>query len=285
MKLKFTLLLCLIVTSLVNYAQSSKTNILILGSDHLAQIYRKEFPSTDAFMPKAQQSISDFAHSASGYKPDMVCVEVLPEHQKEIDSLYSLFTQNKLDFKSLENGRSEVYQIAFRVAKEMKLRRIYCVNAPGGTSQSILDNGDNIEIYKKEGLELRALVVEKMTQLQKGTLNFKEYLHFVNQPEIAQKIHHLRYITPLRVINGHFKNPDAMIDTAFINPKYIGAELTSVFKNRDYKIYSNIITAQMEAKSKRILLVIGVAHIGSLKSILRDDNEYNLIDARTYLNK
>lgn len=33
-----------------------------------------------------------------------------------------------------------------------------------------------------------------------------------------------------------------MIDMAFINPKYIGAELTSTFKNRDYKIYSGIVS-------------------------------------------
>ncbi|MCX2475281.1 DUF5694 domain-containing protein [Pedobacter sp. MC2016-05] len=285
MKLKFTLLICLIATSLVNYAQTSKTDILILGSDHLGQIYKKEFPTTDVFMPQAQKSVIDFTNSVTAYRPDMVCVEILPKYQGEIDSLYSLYSRNKLDFKSLEDGRSEVYQIAFRIAKEMKLKKIYCVNAPGGTSQSILDNGDNIEIYKKEGLELRAYAVEKLTQLQKGTISFKDYLHFGNQPEIAQKVYHLRYVTPSRVINGRFKNPDSMIDTAYVNPKYIGAELTSVFKNRDYKIYSNIVTGQMEARSKRILLVIGVAHIGSLKNILRDDSEYNIIDIRTYLKK
>jgi hypothetical protein len=74
-----------------------------------------------------------------------------------------------------------------------------------------------------------------------------------------------------------------MIDTAFINPNYIGAELTSTFKNRDYKICSSIVNCQLETQAKRILLVIGVAHIGSLKSILRDDDNFTLIGTKPYI--
>jgi hypothetical protein len=283
MNFKSLLTFVLFLISFAGFSQQGKTDMMIVGSDHFAQTYKKEFPNTDVLMPKAQKEVSEFAHSIAVYAPDLVCVEVLPKHQKEIDSLYALYMEDKIDFKTLEDGRSEVYQIAFRVAKEMKLKKIYCVNAPGGTSQSILDNGNNIEIYKKEGLELRAFAVAKLAQLQKGTIGFNEYLHFMNQPETAQRIYHLRYITPLRVINGKFKNPDAMIDTAFINPSYIGAELTSTFKNRDYKIYSSIVNRQLETQAKRILLVIGVAHIGSLKSILRDDDNLTLIETKPYI--
>jgi hypothetical protein len=95
----------------------------------------------------------------------------------------------------------------------------------------------------------------------------------------------LRYITPARVINGTFKNPDATVDTAFINPKYIGAELISIFKNRDYKIYSNIVTTQLQTRSKRALLLIGAAHLGSLNSIFRDDTDYNVVDPIPYLQR
>jgi hypothetical protein len=76
-----------------------------------------------------------------------------------------------------------------------------------------------------------------------------------------------------------------MIDTAFVNPKYIGAELISIFKNRDYKIYSNIVTTKMQIRPNRILLIFGVAHVGSLKSIFRDDIEYKIVDANKYLGK
>ncbi len=285
MKLRLTLPIVLLGLSITAYAQRKNTDILILGSDHLAQLYRSDNPHTDVLLPKRQTEIKEFSALAVRYKPDMVMVEVLPENQREIDSLYSLFLQNKLNLGDLANGRSEVYQLAFRISKQLNLSKVYCVNAPGGTSQSILDNGENIELYKKEGLTLRAIVNEKNKAFQKDSLSLKDYFIFLNQPQTINKIYHLRYITPARVINGTFKNPDAMIDTAFINSKYIGAELTSIFKNRDYKIYSNIVTAQREKNPKRILLIIGVAHIGSLKSIIRDDEEFNLIDANKYLKK
>ena len=264
-------------------ALSQKTDILILGSDHLAQIYNRNNPNTDVLLPQRQKEIKAFITPVIRYNPDMILVEVLPEKQQEIDSLYTLYVTNKVRLEDIEDGRSEVYQLAFRMAKQLGLPKIYCANAPGGTSQSILDNGENIALYKDEGLALRAMVMEKMKVFQENKLSLKDYLSFINQPDTYNKIYRLRYITPARVINGTFKNPDAMVDTAFINPKYIGAELTSIYKNRDYKIYSNIVTTQMKTKSKRALLIIGAAHIGSLRSIFRDDTDYNLVDTEKFL--
>ncbi|MBE7170326.1 MAG: hypothetical protein INR73_07035 [Williamsia sp.] len=264
-------------------AQSQKTDIMILGSDHFTQIYNSNNPNTDVLLPQRQKEIREFISSAIRYRPDMIMVEVLPENQQKIDSLYTLYVADKIKLENLEDGRSEVYQLAFRMAKQLGLSKIHCVNAPGGTSQSILDNGENIALYKEEGLAVRAIVAEKMKALQENNLSLKDYLLFLNKPGTYNKVYRLRYITPARVTNGTFKNPDAMVDTAFIDPKYIGAELTSIYKNRDYKIYSNIVTTQLKTKSKKLLLIIGAAHIGSLKSIFRDDADYQLIDPKNFL--
>jgi hypothetical protein len=265
--------------------QAQKTDIMLLGSDHLAQLYRSGNPNTDALLPRQQSELAAFAKLILPYQPNMIMVEVLPEKQPQIDSLYTLYVQNKLQLEWLDDGRSEVYQLAFRLAKQLGLSKIHCVNAPGGTSQSILDNGENINLYKEEGVALRAMVVDKVNALQENKLSLKDYLIFINQPATYSKIYRLRYITPARVINGTFKNPDAMVDTAFINPKYIGAELISIFKNRDYKIYSNIVTTQLQSRAKRALLLIGAAHLGSLNSIFRDDTDYNVVDPIPYLQR
>lgn len=262
-----------------------RTDILIVGSDHFAQVYNPKFPGTDALTSRNRSELNQLIRLISAYKPDMVMLEMLPEAQSRIDSLYNQYLQRTLDTSSLEDWRSEVFQLAFPLAKLNAVKQLVCVNAPGGTSQSILDNGENIDLYKQEGTELRALVTEKKKLLENGQWSLKDYTMFVNRPEVIRKVYHLRYITPARVQNGTFRNPDAMVDTAFINPRYIGAELTSVFKNRDYKIYSNIVSTRLSARPMRMLLLIGVAHIGSLKSILRDDEEFNLVDANKYLNK
>ena len=278
----FTMLFTLVCTY---SAQSQKTDIMIMGSDHFAQIYNRDNPHTDVLLPQRQKEIKGFLVSVIRYHPDLIMVEVLPENQQKIDSIYTLYVANKLKLEDLADGRSEVYQLAFRMAKQLGLPKIYCVNAPGGTSQSILDNGDNINLYKEEGLAVRAMVMEEMKAFQENRLSLKDYLYFLNLPATYNRVYRLRYMTPSRVTNGTFKNPDTMVDTAFVNPQYIGAELTSVYKNRDYKIYSNIVTSQMKTKAKRTLLIIGAAHIGSLKSIFRDDDEYNLVDTKTFLQR
>ncbi|KAA3440342.1 DUF5694 domain-containing protein [Rufibacter hautae] len=285
--MRITLLFAFLTFGLVfqTSAQVNRTKIAVMGSDHLAQIYRKDNPHTDVLSPSGQKAIKELTALAAKYAPDMILVEVLPERQREIDSLYALYLQDKLNFETLENGRSEVYQIAFRLGKQLNLKRIVCANAPGGTSQGILANGENIELYNNEIAALRQIVSKLSTGLQKGTLSLRQYQASLNQPELYNLVYRVRYIVPARVVNGTFKNPDAMVDTAFVNPKYIGAELTSVFKNRDYKIYSNLATAQLKEKPKRMLLIIGAAHIGSLHSILQDDSAFELVPANTFLGK
>jgi hypothetical protein len=264
-------------------AQPTPTPILVLGSDHLSQLYKKDNPNTDVLTPGRQKELEEFTLRLTAYRPDLVAVEVLPEKQKEVDSLYALYRQDKLKLNDLEGGRSEVYQLAFRLGKRLNLNRIHCVDAPGGTSQSMLHNGRHIELYQQETVELRKVVGRTYAALQDGSLSLKDFLIFLNRPETYNMIYRLRYMTPARVTEGTFKNPDSSVDTASIDPKYIGAELISLFKKRDYKIYSNLVNAQMAQQPKRMLLIIGAAHVGSLKSIFRDDPAYTVVDAGKYL--
>ena len=273
----------LMATCLSALGQSKKVQLLLLSSDHLTQLYSEEYPNTDVFTSQNQKQLTDFVSLIAPFRPDMIGVEDTPDDQPETDSLYALYRQDRLHLPALPNGRSEIYQIAFRMGKTAGLDEITCVNYRGGTSQSILDNGENIELYQQEGQELRQLVMEKYAALRRGTLSLKDYLIFLNQPAAYQKVHHLRYITPAKVRNGTFTHPDEMVDTAFIDAAYIGAELISVFKNRDYKIYSNIVINQMAKEAKRILIVIGAAHVESLRTIFSGDPDYEIVDPNDYL--
>lgn len=277
--------LFLILLTLNAYPQEKKAQILIIGSDHLAQVYKQENPATDVLSPENQKSVQEFNQMVSKFRPDAIMIEELPEDQIKIDSLYEKYMSGQLDLRKIENGRSEVFNMAFDIGKRSGVKKIVCVNSPGGTSQSILDNGDNIELYRNYGLNLRKIVKEKYQSLGKGELSFKDYLTFLNQPEAYNLIYRLRYIIPARVTNGFFINPGETIDTSRIDRQHIGAELISIFKNRDYKIYSNIIHHQLKTNVQKIILIIGVAHLGSLKNIFNEDTYYQLIDTNDYLIK
>ncbi|MET4106577.1 DUF5694 domain-containing protein [Hymenobacter sp. UYP22] len=271
--------------SYASLAQKPTTEVMVVGCDHLNQIYKADKPTTDVLTPQGQQNISRFTAAIANYQPDMLVVEALPEEQPRLDSLYALYRQGKLDLATLPGGRSEIYQVAFRLGKQLQLPKIYCANAPGGTSQGILRTGQNIEVYQQAGAELSKVAGAKRAALEDGSLPLYRYLAAINQPELYNLVYRLRYVTPARVMNSRFTNPDAAVDTAFVNPRYIGAELISVFKNRDYKIYSNIVTQALQSRPQRVLALFGAAHIGSLQSIFASDPEFRVMESRKYLKK
>ncbi|QIX60777.1 hypothetical protein HER32_06135 [Hymenobacter sp. BT18] len=285
MKRRLLFLLLAFGSATASLAQSAPTDVMIVGSDHLNQIYSKDYPTTDVLTAQGQQHIGRFTAALARYKPDMLVVESLPEEQGEIDSLYALYRQDKLNLATLPGGRSEIFQVAFRLGKQLGLSRIYCANAPGGTSQGILRTGQNIELYQQAQQELSKASGGLRTKLQQGAISLYDYEVAINQPELYNLVYRLRYVTPARVVNGRFTKPDAQVDTAFINPKYIGAELISVFKNRDYKIYSNIVVQALQTKPRRVLALFGAAHIGSMQSIFASDPAFRVVESKKYLGR
>jgi hypothetical protein len=73
--------------------------------------------------PKRQKEIMEFAARIKSYNPDVIMVEELPEIQKRVDSLYTLYHQNKLDITEWKDGEVKFYQIAFRIGKQLKLNK------------------------------------------------------------------------------------------------------------------------------------------------------------------
>ena len=58
--IKYSLTLLFIGIISLTYGQQSKTKILILGSDHLSQVYHNDYPSTDVFSDTNQKSLKSF---------------------------------------------------------------------------------------------------------------------------------------------------------------------------------------------------------------------------------
>jgi hypothetical protein len=260
------------------------TNILLLGSNHLAGLYKADNPESDMLTPRRQAELMAVLDGLQRFRPDGILVEVLPEEQPRIDSLYQLYRQGQLDLNAVPGGRSEVYQLGFVLGKRLGLPRIHCVNAPGGTSQSILNQGKNIELYEQATARWREQIAPIEKDLLAGKSTMPQYMRTLNNPALVQQLHTLVYNVPARVTNGTLK-PDPMVDAAFVNPQYVGAEFISVFYNRDLKVYSNIVTTQLATRQARQLVIIGVRHVGSLKGIFREDPAYRLVEAAPYLSR
>ena len=262
----------------------SKTEILLLGSTHFNQDSYNNNPKADLFSPARQAEVAALIKSLKAYNPDLILVERTPEEQGTLDSLYALYRTGKLALQDLPNGRSEQYQFGFALAKAVNLQRIFGADYYESVSNRMLTEGTNIEAFQK-GLDVFAQVGrEADTRFREGRLSIRDFLLFINTPLVLDLAYRVMYLNPARVKNGKFTNaPAQYVDSACITPAYIGAEYISLFYERELKIYSNIVTRQLEQKSKRILVIMGHRHAAVLTKIFEEDPAYKIIPLKAVL--
>jgi len=148
MKLFFTILLAIFSAAVV--AQSSKTEVLTLGTFHfnfpnldVTQISKND--QIDVLNLKFQKEIEDIVNKISGFKPTIIVIERQPSEQHITDSIFSAYLHNNYQLK-----RNEEEQIGFRLAKQLGLKKLYCVDEWGNFNNKI----DSI-IYGKDSIEAK----------------------------------------------------------------------------------------------------------------------------------
>jgi hypothetical protein len=285
-------LLCLLslvfLTPAVSQAQSDKkdqTEIMVVGFVHLAQIYNKE-PQSDVLNPKKQAEIAKLREDLSKFRPDAIMIEAEPSEQGRMDSLYALYRAGNLDFSTLPEGtgRSERYQVGFAMAKQLNLPSPSCVDYYAATSQSLLSTGDNID-YFNQGLKEMQMTARPLQRMaQHDSLSVYDYIALANHPDLVSMIHRVMFNNPAMVTNGSFSATGTnTVDLGKVDTAYIGAHYISLFYNRNLKIYSNILRAQQQTKAKRVMVIMGPAHVAVLQELLAKNPNYHVVPASKYL--
>ena len=78
-----------------------------------------------------QLELKKIGSSINNYNPTKIFVEWPYKKQKELDSLYQLYINDeyfKNENLSNFNQKNEIFQLAFRVAKENKLEKVYAID-------------------------------------------------------------------------------------------------------------------------------------------------------------
>ncbi|NVO85186.1 hypothetical protein HW556_09875 [Hymenobacter sp. P5252] len=218
------------------------------------------------------------------FRPDVILVEAEPKEQPQIDSLYALYQQGTLRLEDLPTGRSERYQIGFALARQLGLPSPKGVDYYAATSQSLLSSGTNIDAFTQELRRVQSVARPLRALVQKDSLSLNDYLALVNQPAVIDLLHRMQFNTPALVMNGSFAAGGTnTVDLGKVDTEYIGAHFITLFYNRNLKIYSNILRAQQQTQSKRVLALFGVAHVGVLEELLAVNPAYDVVHAAQYL--
>lgn len=271
---------------LVGVAQGTlpaKIQVMVVGSDHLNQMYNKQ-ASSDVFSPKKQAELAQVRTQLARFRPEVILIEAEPKEQTQIDSLYALYQKGLLQLETLPTGRSERYQLGFALAKQLQLPSPKAVDYYAATSQSLLSTGTNIGAYTQDLKLLQATARPLRTLVQHDSLSLYDYLALANQPAMIALLHRMQFNTPALVMNGTFAAGGTnTVDLGKVDTEYIGAHFITLFYNRNLKIYSNMLRAQQLSQAKRVLVLFGLAHVGVQEELFAANPAYQVVHAATYL--
>lgn len=271
MKAIFTLLSVLF--TMITFGQSTKKEVLTLGTFHFAfhnrdvkKIDRKD--QIDVLDEKYQHEINTIVKRISKFKPTIIAIEVDPSLQAKVDSLYNCYLNG-----SYQLNREEYQQIGFRLAKKLKLKKLYCVNDWGLNYKDIDSLLSNDSVARKDFTNF--FYKNPDTAL----IHFSKDI-FKTKGIIAQ-LKDLNNRKNLEKDLGNYTVGTFKYQTSY--NEFFGVDFTTGWWfNRNLRIFRNIQKIETN-NSDRILVIYGAGHMNLLNILFNVSPEYRLNDVNKYL--
>lgn len=263
-----------VLNLLCTAAQNKETAVLTLGTFHF------NFPNLDVKKTEQkdqidvleqvyQKEIETIVSRIAKFKPTIIVIERRPEEQQRVDSVYTLYLKGKYQL-----GRYEEEQIGFRLAKQLGLKKLYCVDEWGNFNErlaSIVFGKDSVEAQKFENyFEQDPDSLKKVTR--KPIFKTQGILSALRQDNDEKNIKNSlgNYLT------GLFKYESTEND-------FTGVDFeTGRWFSRNLKIFRNI--QRIDAgPNDRILVLYGADHLNLLNYFFECSPEYRLMKTNNYL--
>ena len=254
---RLIVLLTVVATSICASAQSTRPEILILGTYHMANpghdIYNMQ--ADDVLAPKRQQEMAQVIEVLKSFHPTKIAIEADPGSPREKN--YAEYLAGRYTLSA-----NEVDQLGYRLAKELGHKSVYPVDESGdfpyehvanyakanGRSQQFEAIGDKIgEMVKQQDAFLHSHTV----------LETLEYMN--SDANVATAV-------------GFY-----YADVPFSDPgDYAGPDLIAKWFQRNIRIYSNIVRL-IDSPNDHILVIYGAGHLGWLQQDVANDPSVRLV--------
>ena len=282
MKSRILLIFLLITTSLFaqkaqideHFKNIKSSDLLILGSFHFANpkldSYKPKY-TVDIFSEKRQKELRELLNVIKKYAPTKIAVEWKATNQEKLDSLYNAYLKGEFKLKS-----NEIYQVAFRLGKELGHKKLYGVDAPSRNFKSSLTQKEykakknyyvqkaGIKMLKREMNINKTYfgLYEKGDKL-KTEMSLMEYFNVMNNPDVVSH-NHGHYLI------GEFKMGEAK------KGDYFGADNAIWWYSRNLRIFQNILNINKAGEDK-VFVLMGAGHLSILNFLAKSSVDYNLI--------
>lgn len=249
---------------------NAKTKIMTLGIYHFAyhnldRVKTAEKDMISVLDEPYQSQIASIAKSIEEFKPTIIAIELGPAKQRSVDSLYALYKLGKLPPE-----KGEIYQLAYRIGKNLNLPKIYCVNDWGrhyDNIQLLLKDNDRLDRFgnyidsldKAEGKDLYSKKLENIVQ---------ELIELNNPLKIKEDLN--SYLTKgftYEETQGDFTGVDFEAGRWF---------------SRNLRIFRNIQRIP-KTPEDRILVIFGAGHMNLLNPLIDSSKEFELVSPVEFL--
>jgi hypothetical protein len=274
MKKKLLIVLIILFTSAAMAQTKKQIEVLTLGTFHfnfpnLDLIKTHDNDKIDVLKPEYQYEIENIVKRIAKFKPTIIVIEREPNEQQKFDSLYNQYLLGKYIL-----SRNEEEQIGFRIAKMMKLKKIYCVDSWGRDYEAI------------------STVIEG-----KDSLSNKKFMNYFNKSIDTLQQYFPKPIFKTKGIRAELirQNEENKVKTD------LGTYLLGIFKyennendffgtdfvtgwwfNRNLRIFRNIQKINA-SPTDRILVIFGAGHMNLLNVFFDASPEYKLLKINKYL--
>ena len=247
-----------------------KLEILLIGTFHFRNFDPKQnldiaqTKEIDVLTTENQKELEEINKKISEFNPTKIFVEFPFENQNQLDSLYNFFTPT--NYKSVE--RDDIQQLAFRVGKNLKLKKIYGCDFRKykfhyDDMMKSIENAKqkDLEVLEEKDAIEYEIQYNKLIEKRKSLLNV---LYFKNDNENRKK--DLSWYSNFANKAGNLK------DTT-------GIFLASEWYRRNLFMYANV-QKQIENKDKRIMILLGASHIATFKNFIELNAEWKTIELK-----
>lgn len=255
--------------------ETTKTQVMTLGTFHfsfrnLDVVKTDKENQINVLDKRFQTEIERIVNSIKEFNPSHIAIEVMPDQQAGIDSLYGLYCAGKFDLKV-----DEVHQLGFRLAKLLGIKSLVCTNDFGkfyASSTSLLSDSLRMDRFEKYYMNSPdSLIWSPSGRKGEKISSIVEELIKINQPQRLKDRLGIYLLTP-------FKYEEKEGD-------FTGVDFeTARWFNRNLRIFRNIQRIPTKPGDK-LLVIYGAEHMNLLNVFFDSSMEYELVLPLPYLER
>ena len=249
--------------------KSKTLEVLLIGSSHWDN-YQSEgldvaqTNEIDILSSKYQSDLLEIVEKIKEFKPDKIFVERTLRYQPRLDSIFYLYTTTDWG----KGRRNEIYQLGFKVAKELEHKRVYGIDFrntqfPYDSLMKSMEMAKQTELISDFNDEIKQYEIN-YNKLVSDDKSLKNIFYFLNDDE-QRKLDLSWYL------NGANKSGN-------LNST-VGSFLASEWIKRNIYTYG-LIQKYTESKDERIMILMGASHIAVLENLISYHPEWKTIELK-----